>query len=112
MVDYRAAQATQLVRALGEQLHKIANQSARLERLGVGTSRRASEFRLEAAALRRDIQDARNHIDRLQRRYLTSVEIGPPTSENRLGESVVDAHSSAYSRVNGSFRAGLREGKV
>jgi len=66
-----AAQAMKLVRALRDQLHEMTQQLVRLERQGVtGTHRPASAIRCEAAALRRDINEAQILIDRLQRRYL------------------------------------------
>jgi hypothetical protein len=56
-----AAQAVELIRALCEVLDKMTRQLAWLEQRGV---------RLEAAALRQDIDEAQAHINRLQRRYL------------------------------------------
>jgi hypothetical protein len=70
MGDRQAAQAVELVRALRHQLHEMTSQLARAERHGVGRNRRAYEMRLEAAALRRDIQKAEFLIDQLRRRYL------------------------------------------
>jgi hypothetical protein len=68
-----AAQAVELVRALRHQLHDMTHQLVRLERQdATGTSSRASAIRCEAAALRRDINEAQILIDRLQRRYLNS----------------------------------------
>ena len=68
-----AAQAVELVRALRDQLHEMTHQLVRLERLDVtGASSRASAIRCEAAALRRDINEAQILIARLQRRYLNS----------------------------------------
>jgi hypothetical protein len=70
--DHNAAQAVALVRALSDQLHAMTRQLARLERQHVtGTSSRASAIRCEAAALRRDINEAQFLIDRLERRYLS-----------------------------------------
>jgi len=70
-----AAQAMKLVRALREQLDEMTAQLARVERQGV-TARgsQASAMRLEAASLRRDINEAQLLIDRLQRRYLGGDE--------------------------------------
>ena len=49
----------------------MTTQLAGLQPLGGGeTNGRASEMRTVAAALRRDIQEAEAHIDRLQRRYI------------------------------------------
>jgi hypothetical protein len=65
------AQALHLVRALRDQLHEMTRELVRLERQDVtGTNGRASAIRCEAAALRRDINEAQILIDRLQRRYL------------------------------------------
>jgi hypothetical protein len=74
IVDERdAAQAAELVRALRDQLHQMTHQLVRLECQDVsGRSSRASAIRCEAAALRRDIDEAQILIDRLQRRYLNS----------------------------------------
>ena len=70
MGDCQAAQAVELVRALRHQLHEMTSQLAWAERHGVGRNRRACEMRMEAAALRRDIQEAQFLIDQLQRCYL------------------------------------------
>jgi hypothetical protein len=49
----------------------MTTQLARVERQDVtGRNGRACALRTEAAALRRDIQEAQFLIDRLQRRYL------------------------------------------
>jgi hypothetical protein len=71
-VDERdAAQAVELVRALCDQLQEMTRQLARLERHRVtGTNGRASALRCEAAALRRDINEAQILIGRLERHYL------------------------------------------
>ena len=79
MGDRQAAQAVELVRALRHQLHEMTSQLARTERHGVGRNRRACEMRREAAALRRDVQEAEFLIDQLRRRYL----------EKKSGERVV-----------------------
>jgi hypothetical protein len=75
-VDERdAAQAVELVRALCDQLHETTRRLARLECQGVtGTNGRASAIRCEAAAPRRDINEAQILIDRLERRYLNANE--------------------------------------
>src|ERR1700722_5825817 len=71
MDDVDAAQAVELVRALRDQLHQMSHQLASLDRQDVtGTNSRAAAIRSEAAALRRDINEAKVFIDRLQRRYL------------------------------------------
>ena len=73
--DCEAAQAVELVRALRHQLHEMTTQSAWVERQDVtGRNGRACAMRMEAAALRRDIQEAQFFIDRLQRRYLSGDE--------------------------------------
>jgi hypothetical protein len=56
-----AAQALILVRALRELLEKMTRQLSRVEHHG---------SQLEAAALRRDINEALTHINRLRSRYL------------------------------------------
>jgi hypothetical protein len=73
-VDARdVAQAAELVRALRGQLHEMTHQLVRLERQDVtGRNSRASAIRCEAAAMRRDINQAEILIDRLHRRYLNS----------------------------------------
>jgi hypothetical protein len=76
MDEVDAAQAVELIRALRDQLHQMTYQLAWLDRQHAsGTSSRASAIRAEAAALRRDITEAKVFIDRLQRRYLL---IDPP----------------------------------
>jgi hypothetical protein len=62
----------------------------RVEREDV-TGRNGRAVRMEAAELRRDIKEAQDHIDRLQRRYLSGgacpppVAIGLPASPQALG---------------------------
>jgi hypothetical protein len=73
MGDRQAAQAVELVRALRHRLHEMTSQLAWAERHGVGRNRRACAMRVEAAELRRDIQEAEFLIDRLRRRYLNGV---------------------------------------
>jgi hypothetical protein len=64
-----AAQAVELIRALREQLREMTAQLAWVERQGLtGWDSRASALRLEAAALRGDIAEAKILIDRLQHR--------------------------------------------
>jgi hypothetical protein len=73
MDERDAAQAAEVVRALRNQLHVMTHELVRLERQDVtGTSSRASAIRCEAAALRRDINEAQTLVDLLQRRYLNS----------------------------------------
>jgi hypothetical protein len=70
MDDVDAAQAVELIRALRDQLHQMTRQLAWLDRQDVtGNSSRASAMRCEAAALRRDINEAKVYIDRLQGSY-------------------------------------------
>jgi hypothetical protein len=68
--DRDVAQAVELVRALRHQLGEMTKRLAWVEREDVA-------IRLEAAGLRRDIAEARGHIDRLQRRYLSGERAHP-----------------------------------
>ena len=69
------AQARELVRAVRHELHEMTTELAWVERQEVtGRNGRASAMRMNAAALRRDIQEAQALIDRLQRRYLSGDE--------------------------------------
>jgi hypothetical protein len=70
VVGFQVAQAVEFVRALHVHLRKMTSQLAWIERLDV-TSRNA--MRVEAAALRRDIDEAQILIDRLHRRYLNTT---------------------------------------
>lgn len=74
VVGFQVAQAVEFVRALHTHLRKMTSQLAWIERQDV-TSRkeRAYAMRLEAAALRRDINEEQILIDRLHRRYLTNT---------------------------------------
>jgi hypothetical protein len=67
--DCDVAQAVELIRALKQQLHEMTTQLAWVERHGF-----TDATRLEAAALRRDIQEAQFLIDGLRRRYLNGDE--------------------------------------
>ena len=69
MDEVDAAQAAELVRALRDQLHQMTHRLAWVESRDESHAQR---IRLEAAALRRDIYEARRHIDRLERQYLNS----------------------------------------
>jgi hypothetical protein len=88
MDEVDAGQAVELIRALREQLHQMTHQLASLDRQdAMGTSSRASAVRSEAAALRRDINEAKVFIDRLQRRYLISDAPAPrraPDAKNPM----------------------------
>jgi hypothetical protein len=79
------AQAVLLVRALCDLLHEMTQRLERLDgRDATGNWPRA--IRLEAAALRRDIVEARRHIDQLERRYLNrGAEAQPSPSRRREG---------------------------
>jgi hypothetical protein len=68
MGESDAAQAMELVRALYVALDEMTRQVAWLENRGA---------RLEAAALRLDINEAQMHINRLQRRYLGGQRRAP-----------------------------------
>jgi hypothetical protein len=71
MDDVDAAQAVELIRALRDQLHQMTHQLAWLDRQDLtGNSSRASAMRCEAAALRRDISEAKVYIGRLEGSYL------------------------------------------
>jgi hypothetical protein len=67
---WQAAQAVEFIRVLRVQLGKMTTQLARIERQDVtGSNARACAMRVEAAALRRDITEAKVLIDRLHRQY-------------------------------------------
>ena len=61
MGERDAAQAAQLIRALCEVRDKMISQMTWLEK---------HDRQLDAAALRRDVNEAQAHITRLHRRYL------------------------------------------
>jgi hypothetical protein len=73
VVGLQVAQAVEFVSALHVHLRKMTSQLGWIERQDV-TSRnaRADAMRLEAAALRRDINEAQILIARLHRRYLNT----------------------------------------
>jgi acyl-CoA reductase-like NAD-dependent aldehyde dehydrogenase len=81
MQDCDPAQAAELVRALCDQLRGMTKHLARVESREV-PGQNGHPMRWEAAALRRDIAQAQQHIDRLQRRYL----IGDGRSQQRPAE--------------------------
>jgi hypothetical protein len=83
------AQALELVRALRHQLHEMTTQLAWVERRDV-TGRTNREVRMEAAALRRDIQEAQFLIDRLQRRYLNGDERAQQRPPRRQPRATAD----------------------
>jgi hypothetical protein len=71
MADRNRAQAVELIRALHCRLREMTVNLAWLESHDVSASNgRASAMPVDAAALRRDIQEAQGHIDRLRLRYL------------------------------------------
>lgn len=75
MGDREAAQAAELVRALRDQMGEMTKQLTWLDRRrATGNSSRALRMRSEAAALRRDIDQAQIHIHRLQHRYFAGKE--------------------------------------
>jgi hypothetical protein len=90
--DCDVAQAAELVRALDDQLHKMTTRLAQVKHHCVTCRNgRACETRLEAAALRRDIQEAQSLISRLQRRYLNGD--GRRTRDSQLsGNSAGSRH--------------------
>jgi hypothetical protein len=61
MGERDAAQAAVLIRALSDVRDKMISRMTWLEKHGA---------QLDAAALRRDLDEAQTHITRLQRRYL------------------------------------------
>ena len=91
MDDCSRAQAVELIRALHGQRREMTTQLASLQSQELAaTNGRASEMRRDAAALRRDIQEAQAHIDRLQRRYLTAPHSAERdrSSSSALAESL------------------------
>jgi len=88
--DCEAAQAVGLVRALRHQLHHMTTQLAWVERQDVtGRNGRACAMRMEAAALRRDIEEAQFLIDRLLHGYLSGG--GSTTGDSQLSSSSAGA---------------------
>ena len=70
-----AAQAAQLIRALCEVRDKLISQMTWLEK---------HDRRLDAAAVRRDVNEAQAHITRLHRRYLGGdVQASQPARQAR-----------------------------
>jgi hypothetical protein len=79
--DQQAAPDVELVSALRHELHEMTAQLAWVERQNVaGRNGRACATRMEAAALRRDIQETQFLIDRRQRRYLSGGTGQPHTA--------------------------------
>ena len=73
MQDCDPAQARELIRALCDHLREMTHHLARVEARYVPGAT-GNPARLEAVGLRRDIAEAQMHVDRLQRRYLSSEE--------------------------------------
>jgi hypothetical protein len=70
-----AAQAAVLIRALSDVRDKMISRMTWLEKHGA---------QLDAAALRRDIDEAQTHITRLHRRYLGGdVQASQPVRQSR-----------------------------
>jgi hypothetical protein len=73
VVGLQVAQAVEFVRALHVHLRKMTSQLAWIERQAlISRNAQADAMRLEAAALRRDINEAQTLIDRLHIRYLNA----------------------------------------
>jgi hypothetical protein len=68
---FDVVQAVEFIRALRVQLHEMTNRLAWVERQDL-TGRNGQAWRIEAGALRCDIDEAQILIDRLQRRYLNA----------------------------------------
>jgi hypothetical protein len=82
MDTHDAAQALELVRALSHQIREMTVKLTRIERQAAHSSiRHSAALRSEAAALRRDIDEAQMFIGRLQRRYLYSNGHAQPLSK-------------------------------
>jgi mevalonate pyrophosphate decarboxylase len=79
MGDYQRAQAVELVRALRHQLRCMTTQLATVESQDE-TGRNGRAVRMEAAELRRDIDEAQALIDQLQRCYLNGDRSAPRNS--------------------------------
>ena len=90
-----AAQAAEFIRALRVQLLQMTGRLTWIERQGVTGRSSSREIRLEAGALRRDIQEAQILIDRLAvtctaTRENNSVHLdGSPDQCDLLGEVTV-----------------------
>lgn len=91
MGGWQAAQAAEFTRALQVQLREMTSQLAWIERQDVtGRNARTCAMRIEAAALRRDIQEAQVLIDRLRRRYLDGDERIPQHPAGRQRRAMLD----------------------
>ena len=68
---WQAAQAVEFIRALRVHLGEMTSQLAWIERQKMTASNaRACPMRVEATALRRDIEEAKSLVGRLERGYL------------------------------------------
>ena len=102
-----AAQALELIRALRDQLHEMTTQLAWVERQDVTRRNgRVCAMRQEAAALRRDIQQAQFFIDRLQRRYLNGDERTQPHPARRQPVAMVNRQAKELGHSSGSGSGG------
>jgi hypothetical protein len=78
VVESNDAQAVLLIRTLCDVLHSMTQRLAWLESREA-TGSWARSIRSEAATLRRDINEARCHIDRLERQYLKRYDHARPS---------------------------------
>ena len=75
MDGWQVPQAVEFIRALRVELGEMTSQLAWIERQNVtARNARAYAMRVEAAALRKDIQETEFLIDGLRRRYLNGDE--------------------------------------
>jgi hypothetical protein len=86
-----AAQAPQLIQALREARDKLISRMTWLEKHGA---------QLEAAALRRDVNEAQAHITRLQRRVLPVLERFPKKSSRNASQQRVTARPTYRGQLN------------
>lgn len=101
MRDQQTAQALALIRALREHVDEMRAQLAFVERKGAAakSSSMVSATRLEAAALRRDMNEAQALIDQLRSHYMTGddrTERRPPQRHSR--PSVAQQAKRTYPR--------------
>ena len=98
MGERDAAQADQLIRALCDVRDDMIRQ---LSWLG--------DSQLESAALRREINEAQTHVNRLQHRYLRGIRT-PPRSTSPPTGSLIQAGRIRFLRVdsiNAKHRGGI-----
>jgi hypothetical protein len=90
MGERNAAQAAQLIRALSDVRDELISRMTWLESRGA---------RVDAAALRRDVNEAQTHITRLQRRYLGGdVQAAQPTRQARVARRTASPRFSGQRR--------------